>query len=82
MILGAITAISACLPKIYGIYDGDKVYSNLYLFITAAAASGKGKLKFCKRLVYKIHKTMREEAKLMEAEYDAELAQYNKNMKA
>ncbi|WNW01864.1 DUF3987 domain-containing protein [Tenacibaculum sp. HL-MS23] len=79
MILGAITAISACLPKIYGIYDGDKVYSNLYLFITAAAASGKGKLKFCKRLVYKIHKTMREEAKLMEAEYDAELAQYNKN---
>src|SRR5690606_13210356 len=30
MILGAITAISACLPKIYGIYDGDKVYSNLY----------------------------------------------------
>ncbi|WP_271393556.1 DUF3987 domain-containing protein [Aequorivita sinensis] len=79
MILGSITAISACLPKIYGIYDGDKVYSNLYLFITAAAASGKGKLKFCKRLVYKIHKTMREEAKLMEAEYDAELAQYNKN---
>lgn len=79
MILGAITAISACLPKIYGIYDGDKVYSNLYLFVTAAAASGKGKLKFCKRLVYKIHKTMREEGKLMEAEYDAELAQYNKN---
>ncbi|AEH02722.1 DUF3987 domain-containing protein [Lacinutrix sp. 5H-3-7-4] len=79
MILGAITAISACLPKIYGIYDGDKVYSNLYLFVTAAAASGKGKLKFCKRLVNKIHKTMREEAKLMEAEYDAELAQYNKN---
>lgn len=79
MILGAITAISACLPKIYGIYDGDKVYSNLYLFVTAAAASGKGKLKFCKRLVYKIHKAMREEAKLMEAEYNAELAQYNKN---
>lgn len=79
MILGAITSISACLPKVYGIYDGDKVYPNLFLFVTAAAASGKGKIKFCKRLVYKIHKELREEALLMEAEYETELAQYNKN---
>jgi hypothetical protein len=79
MILGAITSISACLPKIYGIYDGDKVYSNLFLFVTAAAASGKGKIKFCKRVVYKIHKELREEAILMEAEHETELAQYNKN---
>jgi hypothetical protein len=65
MILGSITTISACLPKLYGIYDGDKIYPNLYLFVSAPAASGKGKIKFCKRLVNLIHDKMQEEAQLM-----------------
>lgn len=79
IILGAITTISACLPKLYGIYDGDKIYPNLYLFVTAPAASGKGKVKYCKRLVNRIHDDMQEEAILMKDEYDTQLAQYNKN---
>lgn len=78
MILGSITTISACLPKLYGIYDGDKIYPNLYLFVSAPAASGKGKIKFCKRLVNLIHDKMQEEAKLMKEEYDIQIAQYNK----
>jgi hypothetical protein len=77
-LLGAITAISACLSTVYGVYDGDKIYSNLYLFVTAAAASGKGKLKFCKRLVNKIHQDKREEAILLENDYAIELADFNK----
>jgi hypothetical protein len=79
MILGSITTISACLPNLYGIYDGDKIYPNLYLFVSAPAASGKGKIKFCKRLVNRIHDNMQEEAILMKDEYDTELALYNKN---
>jgi hypothetical protein len=79
MILGSITTISACLPNLYGIYDGDKIYPNLYLFVSAPAASGKGKIKFCKRLVNLIHDNMQEEAVLMKDEYDTELAHYNKN---
>ena len=79
MILGSITTISACLPNLYGIYDGDKIYPNLYLFVSAPAASGKGKIKFCKRLVNRIHDNMQEEAILMKDEYDTQLAQYNKN---
>ena len=79
MILGSITTISACLPKLYGIYDGDKIYPNLFLFVTAPAASGKGKVKFCKRLVNRIHNNMQEESKLMKEEYNTQLALYNKN---
>ncbi len=79
MILGAITTISACLPNLYGIYDGDKIYPNLYLFVSAPAASGKGKIKFCKRLVNRIHDNMQEETKLMKQEYEKDLALYNKN---
>ncbi len=79
MILGAITTISACLPNLYGIYDGDKIYPNLYLFVSAPAASGKGKIKFCKRLVNRIHDNMQEETKLMKQEYEKDLALFNKN---
>ena len=51
ILLGSITALSACLPTIYGIYDGFEIYSNLYLYVTAGPSSGKGKLNLCKHLV-------------------------------
>tara|TARA_R110001606_G_scaffold209615_1_gene356866 strand:+ start:3324 stop:5603 length:2280 start_codon:yes stop_codon:yes gene_type:complete len=82
ILLGAITTISACLPNLYGIYDGDKIYPNLFLFVSAPAASGKGKIKFCKRLVNRIHDSMQEESKLMKEEYDTQLAQFHKSKNA
>ena len=44
LLLGALTAFSACFPKLFGVYDQRKVYSNLYLFVTAPASAGKGRL--------------------------------------
>ena len=41
LLLGSLGAISACLPKISGIYDGKRVFSNLFIFITAPASAGK-----------------------------------------
>ena len=79
LLLGALTAMSACFPKLYGIYGGDKVYSNLFLFVTAPASAGKGKLKQCKKLVHPIHKALREEAKFLRNDYDSEMAIYNKD---
>ena len=35
LLLGALTAFSACFPKLFGIYDQRKVFANLYLFLTA-----------------------------------------------
>ncbi|HAZ03022.1 MAG TPA: DNA primase [Prolixibacteraceae bacterium] len=81
LLLGSITTISSCIPKVYGIYGGQKVYSNLYLFVTALASAGKGMLTHCKRLVYPVHKKLREKCQLLKAEYDTEMNIYNANKK-
>lgn len=77
LILGAIVSISACFNKLYGIYDGNKVYPNLYLFVTAKASAGKGRLAHCKQLVKPVHKFLREQAKLSKQQYEEDLTQYN-----
>ncbi|MBY0425199.1 MAG: PriCT-2 domain-containing protein, partial [Cytophagales bacterium] len=51
LLLGSIVSLSACLHKVYGIYDGKKAFPNLFLFITAQASAGKGRLVHCKQLV-------------------------------
>ena len=81
MLLGAISSLSSGLPNLYGIYDGDVIHPNLYLFITAAASAGKGKLKYCKRLIMPIHKEIRKKGKLMKAEYDQEMSLFNQTGK-
>ena len=43
LLLGSLVVISACLPKIYGIYAEREVYPNLFLFVTAQASAGKGR---------------------------------------
>ena len=77
LLLGSLGVISACLPNIYGIYGGHKVYTNLYVFISAGASAGKGKLNYCKQLVNPIHIELRKEAKHLSGRYEMELAQYN-----
>ncbi|NPD86437.1 DUF3987 domain-containing protein [Lentimicrobium sp. L6] len=77
MLLGSLVTLSACLPKIHGIYDGKRVFANLYLFITAQASAGKGRLVHCKQLVKPIHKALREQARLIKQEYEIELSDYN-----
>ena len=79
LLLGSLVAISACFPKLYGIYDGKKVFSNLFLFITAQASAGKGRLVHCRQLVNPIHKELREEAKLHKQHFELEMAEYNAN---
>lgn len=79
--LGTIVVLSACLHKLFGIYDGKKMYANLYLFITAQASAGKGRLVHCKQLVKPIHKYMREQAKQMKQQYDLEMMDYNDKKK-
>jgi hypothetical protein len=79
MLLGALTAFSACFHKLYGIYDQVKVYSNLFLFVTAPASAGKGKLNQVKQLVTPIHKLHREQAKSLKEQFESETATYNMN---
>jgi hypothetical protein len=81
LLLGSIVSLSSCLPKIFGFYDGKKVFANLFLFITAQASAGKGRLVHCKQLVQLIHKKKREESKLLREKYEVELQEFNRAKK-
>lgn len=59
MLMGAITTLSAAMPNLYGIYDENVVYPNLYLFVSARASTGKGRLASCKNLIMPIHNELR-----------------------
>ncbi|WKN29754.1 DUF3987 domain-containing protein [Porifericola rhodea] len=79
LLLGTLTTLSSCFPKLYGIYDGKKVYSNLFLFITAQASAGKGRLVHCKQLVKPIHKEFREQASLLRQRFEFDMSDYHSN---
>jgi hypothetical protein len=75
LLLGSFVAVSACLPKIYGLYDERKVYPNLYLFVTASASAGKGRLTLCRNLVEAIHMDLQEQAKSEYEDYKRQLTE-------
>ena len=59
LILGTIVTLSSCLPHMYGIYGDRPVFPNLFLFVTAPASAGKGRLTLCRRLVQPIQDQFR-----------------------
>ena len=79
LLLGALTAFSACFPKLFGVYDQSKVFSNLYLYVTAPASAGKGRLNQIKNLVNPVHKQHREQSKILKQQHQVEMATYNMN---
>ena len=70
LILGSIVTFSACLPNLSGVYGEREVFPNLYLFVTAEASSGKGRLSLCRRLVAPIHRQLCEASRLAWTEYN------------
>lgn len=76
LLLGSLVAISSAMPNIYGIYAEREVYPNLFLFITAQASAGKGRLTLCQKLVEPIHKSLREISKLEFEEFQRKLTEY------
>jgi len=78
LLMGTLTALSSGFPKFYSIYDDMKIYSNMYLFVTAQASAGKGKLVHCKQLVMPIHQEMRQQTKVLKDQYDLDMQKYKK----
>ena len=76
LLLGSLAAISSCLPNIYGIYDERNVYPNLFLFVTAQASAGKGRLTLCRKLVEPIHRALRQQNKNEQEEYQRQQTEY------
>lgn len=63
VLISSLGVLSNCLPNIMGYYDGDEVYSNLFVLIIAPPASGKGVMGFSRILIERIHKKILEESK-------------------
>lgn len=52
--LSSLVTLSACFPRVKGIYDSSEIYANLYGFVIAPPASGKGVAKYGKYLATNI----------------------------
>ena len=81
LILGSLTVFSACMPNVYGVYDRREVFSNLFLYVTARASAGKGRLSLCRHLVAPIHRELRNRYSKSMEQYKIDLHQYNLNKK-
>ena len=81
LILGSLTVFSACLPNVYGVYDRREVFSNLFLYVTASASSGKGRLSLCRHLAAPLHRELREQYRKSMEKYKQEQLQYVMNKK-
>ncbi len=73
MLLSSMVSMSACLPNVQGLYANRIVYPNLFLFISAPASAGKGRLMMAKKIVEPIHRELRQA-------YTDELAEFQQEM--
>lgn len=55
ILIGSIVTLSATFKRLWGNYDGSRIFPNLYLFLVAPASAGKGKLSMTKHLAFPIH---------------------------
>ena len=77
MLLGSLVTLGSCLPNVFGKYGGKKVYSNLFLFISAQASAGKGNLVYCRQLVNPIHEALRGQTREEKEEYKTGMRQFD-----
>lgn len=74
MLLSTLTVLSGCFPGIGGTYAQRDYGLNLFLFIIAQAASGKGSASWAQSLARPWHKRLTAESAAAQAEYEAEVA--------
>jgi hypothetical protein len=74
MLLGALAVLSGCFPAVGGEYNRRRFGLNLFAFLIAPAASGKGTLAWARRLAWPWHKRLTDESRAAHADYEAELA--------
>ncbi len=74
LLLGSLAALSVAFPEVFAIYDSFKVFTNLYVFNVARAATGKGMVRACLKLLSLIEQEVREANKQEMDNYQQELA--------
>ena len=73
----ALSVISGGLSNIKGVYKEEIVFPNLYSFIIAPAASGKGSMKYAKSLGDCYHNILQKQNVEAKINYNKELEIYN-----
>ncbi|MBK0369802.1 DUF3987 domain-containing protein [Flavobacterium agrisoli] len=68
ILLSSVGVLSACLPNVIGVYNKRTVCANLYTFIIAPPASGKGVMNWSQKLIEPIHEAVVAASKLKIAE--------------
>lgn len=69
MLLGTLGVLSGCFPGVGGIYAGRRFGLNLFVFITAPAASGKGVMSYAQKLARPWHRRLLDENRLAAAQF-------------
>jgi hypothetical protein len=78
---GALAIISGCLPNVTGVYSRRTVYPQLFCFIVAPAASGKGALQSSKELADVYHYEVLKKSEELKKEYKQKMDVFNKKNK-
>lgn len=74
--VGALSILSGCLPNTKGNYAGKEYSPNLFSFIIAPAANGKGCLNHAKMLAQKWHDSILQKSRDAFKKYEMELQNY------
>jgi len=72
----ALGTISGCLPGYHFVHDLKKYYANLFVFISAPAASGKSRMNYAKLLVYAIDEKLKQENRAKKESHQMALSDY------
>lgn len=75
---GALAIISGCMPNVVGLYNGKTVYANLYVFVVAPAATGKGALQFSKELGMSYHNALKKNSTEQRRVFEVQMEEYKR----
>lgn len=82
MLIGTLGVLSGCFPTLDGVYRGKVIGANVYVFIVAPAASGKGAMDWARLLAWPHHQGLREASERAWQEYEDELEAYERAKRA
>lgn len=77
---GAIAILSGCVPNISGIYDGRRVWANLYAFIIAPPSSDKQAVIYAKILADNYNSSLLKESVDAQRNYRRQLDRFNQTV--
>jgi hypothetical protein len=82
LLTGTLAVLSGCFPTLEGRYRGKVIGANVYAFVVAPAASGKGALDWARRLAWPQHLALREASQREREAYELQLYRSTSNRNA